>query len=95
MHRIQDCGALRLLTTCDYFLFSTLSPLDWAGPVPAPLSVPEPGFPPEATGPDAPPTIPVSVPFCSTTSVPLPGTGAGSEDEVVGAGVAGGVDGVV
>ena len=61
--------------------------LPCAAPVPAPLSVPVPGLPLEATVPDSPPIIPVLVPFFVTSSaVPGAMTGPELEDEVLGAG---------
>lgn len=77
-----------------YFLVSTRSPLDTAGPVPAPATVPVPGLPPEATSPDAPPTMPVSVPFLASTSVAVLGGTTGSlRDDVGGDEAAGGAAG--
>ena len=72
------------------------SSLAIAAPVPAPLAVPVPGLPLAATVPDSPPTIPVSVPFLVTTSVPVLGGMTGPEDDdvlagAVGTGVADGV----
>jgi hypothetical protein len=68
-------------TTLAYFLASTLLSLDTEAPVPAPLVEPDPGVPPEPTVPEAPPTIPVSVPF-AVTSAPFPGTATVSLDDV-------------
>jgi len=67
-------------------------PLLSAAPVPAPLSVPVPGFPLEATVPASPPTIPVLVPFFVTSS-PVPGAMTGPVEagtDVLAAGVEGG-----
>lgn len=64
-----------------YFLVSTVLSLETAEPVPPPLVEPDPGFPPEPTVPEAPPTMPVSDPF-EVTSVPCPGTAAGALDVV-------------
>ena len=59
--------------------------LPCAAPVPAPLSVPVPGLPLEATVPASPPTMPVLVPFFVTSSA-VPGgmTGAELDDDVLG-----------
>jgi len=70
-------------------LFSVFSPLDWAAPVPAPLAVPVPGLPLDATVPASPPTIPVAVPFLLSTSVPLPGGITGADEVGVGTTLAG------
>jgi hypothetical protein len=61
-----------------YFLSVVLLSLPCAAPVPAPLSVPVPGLPLEATVPDSPPIIPVLVPFFVTSS-PVPGAMTGAE----------------
>ena len=83
----------RRLGSCPYFLSLVLLPLPSAAPVPAPLSVPVPGFPLEATVPDSPPTIPVLVPFF-VTSAPVPGAMTGAVEagtDVLAGGVAAGV----
>ena len=71
----------------NYFLSVVLLSLACAAPVPAPLSVPVPGLPLEATVPDSPPIIPVLVPFFVTSwAVPGATTGAELEVEVLGDG---------
>ena len=68
-----------------------------APPVPGMFA---PGLPPDAADPDAPPTIPVSLPFFSSTSSQAPGGTTGAAElgaGALGAGaavLAGGLEGV-
>lgn len=80
------------------YFFVSVGPLDSAAPVPPPACVPVPGLPPDATSPDAPPTMPVSVPFFESMSVAAFGGTTGASLEAgggtLGAGIGAGAGAV-